>query len=292
MKSMTGFGVSQKKNKNVTIDVSIRAVNGRFFDAKIHLPSEYQQFEKDIRECVVKQIQRGSVSIVVSRKRATLTSEKNIVTNLAVAKKYVSEMRKLAKTIKIKGEPTLEMLSRLSDIFVVEESAAVVVGDEKEIVLKAVHEAIARLESERLREGESLKRTLQERVALLESLRQKIYDSRDEANQALKAKLEKRAEELKLKTFDSQRLSDEIVWLLDKSDIDEELTRLKEHLYHFTSLMKLPESQGKKMDFYTQELLREVNTIGSKANHGKITQSVIEAKNLIEQIKEQVQNIE
>lgn len=292
MKSMTGFGVGQIKSKSVTVDVSIRAVNGRFFDAKVHLPSEYQQFEKDIRECVTSQVHRGSVSIIVTRKRNVVLGEKSIIINTELARKYVSEMKKLSKSLKIKGEPTLEMLSQISDIVTIEESSSAAATSEKELILKAVSEALSKLEGERVREGESLKGTLQSRVKQLEALRQKIYESREEANLAIKQKLEKRVEDLKLKTFDSHRLSDEVVWLLDKSDIDEELTRLKEHISHFSSLMRSPDSQGKKLDFYTQELLREVNTIGSKANHGKITQSVIEAKNLIEQIKEQVQNIE
>lgn len=291
MKSMTGFGTCQLKNQQTIVDVSARSVNGRFFDVKIHLPSEYHPLEKTIREIAASHIKRGSVSIIISRKRSDGGDIKDVIIDEALAKKYVMSLKSLAKKLKISGEPNLEMLIRAGDVISTREPKSIVKGEDK-IVLLAVKNAVATLEKERIREGKALKIGIENHLKQLEKLCAQIFNDRVEANSYLKEKLTKRVNDLKLASFDDKRISDEISWLLDKSDIDEELTRLKEHLSHFSTLIHSRESQGKKLDFYTQELLREVNTIGSKANHGKITQSVIEAKNVIEQIKEQVQNIE
>lgn len=271
------------------MEVSLRAVNGRFFDVKFHLPSEYVSYEKDIRDRLAKRVHRGSLSIVVLRKQRKGPSSKQVVIDADLAKQWVEGFRNLADSLKLKDQLSIDALTRVPDIASIRDNPKVH-GTEKGLVLQCFGAALAKFEKERLREGQQLKKDMAKRLRSLESIRLEIFKYRSEAQVQIKKKLDKKQSELT--TFDSQRWADEVVWYLEKNDIDEELTRLKEHIRHFQSLMSVSGGQGKKLDFYTQELLREVNTIGSKSNNSKITQAVIEAKTLIEQIKEQVQNIE
>lgn len=290
MKSMTGYGMGRAEKSDTTVEVSVRSVNGRFFDLKLHMPSDYIEYEKDMRSQITRTVKRGSVSVVVSKK-SLQTSDAEIVVNEGLAKDYLSKMKKLAQKLKIKPEITLDMISRVEDLIKVDKKTKVSAVD-KDLLLKAAGEALKNLEKERVREGQALSKDISDRVQKMQALVKKIESSRKDMNLEHRERLQEKVAELDIKSFDSQRLSEEVVWLLDKSDITEEITRLKSHLENFQKIMKSSESEGKKLDFYTQELLREMNTIGSKANHSEITNLVIEAKNLIEQIKEQVQNIE
>ena len=292
MKSMTGYGASQRTRDGVAVEVSLRAVNGRFLDVKVHLPTEYQAFEKDVRDCLSQTVRRGSISAVIVRKRDLGgPSAKELVFDEELATQWVAGLRKLGRSLKLKGELGIESLAGFETLVQIRDNPKVK-KSEKDLLVGCVTDALERLETERQREGQKLQKDIEARLKKFELLRLEIESHRSEANDSLQRRLEKRIEELQIKNFDAQRVADEVVWLLEKGDIEEELTRLKEHIRHFQGLIKSSENEGKKLDFYTQELLREVNTIGSKANHTPITQAVIEAKTLIEQIKEQVQNIE
>ena len=160
-------------------------------------------------------------------------------------------------------------------------------------MFEVFYAALKSCEKERVREGEAIKKHLLVLVSGLEKEVQKILSLRNEANQHLQEKYEAKIKSrLKTSEIDYQRLSQEIVIQLEKGDINEEIQRLGEHVANFRMLVRNPQSEGKKLDFYTQELLREVNTIGSKSQISDITQSVIEAKTLIEKLREQVQNVE
>jgi uncharacterized protein (TIGR00255 family) len=165
------------------------------------------------------------------------------------------------------------------------------------ILKKVFDAALKKFDSERLREGLALKKDLQKNLKELQKHISKILKLRDEVNKALLERFESKVKsrlpkEVAGHQMDPQRISQEIVIQLEKADINEEIIRLTEHIKNFEKLVELPVVEGKKLDFYTQELLREVNTIGSKSQVAGITESVVDAKTIIERIREQVQNIE
>ena len=190
----------------------------------------------------------------------------------------------------------LDHISKQPDVIQVEE-ADVLTSQEVGLLKKVFDLVLKKFDTERLREGVALKKDLEKNLKELHKNIMKASKLRDEANRLLQERLESKIKsrlpkEVAGMPIDPQRISQEVVIQLEKADINEEITRLTEHIKNFDKLIALPVVEGKKLDFYTQELLREVNTIGSKSQVAGITEAVVEAKTLIERIREQVQNIE
>ena len=296
MKSMTGYGIARTQNNDIIVEVSLRAVNGRFLETRFHLPRLYYAVESDLKKKLSHHAVRGTVDIYVSRKIKSDGHEAQIKINTKLALDYAKSFTKLAKDLKMKEPIKLEQILRQNDIIHLEEKEGV--GPQEIQLLKKTFEAaFKKFLDEKVREGQALKKDLHKNLKDLQKHVQKISKLRDEANKVLQEKFEARIKsrlpkEVITGSVDQQRLTQEIVIQLDKADINEEVIRLTEHLKNFERLMEDSVVEGKKLDFYTQELLREVNTIGSKSQVAGITEAVVEAKTLIERIKEQVQNIE
>ena len=296
MKSMTGFGNFRAQNNEVSIEVSIRAVNGRFLETRFHLPRGYFPYEAELKKKFSGLVIRGTVDIYISRKIKTTVSSGRILINTKLAMEYLKAFKKLSTDLKINEHVRLEHISKQPDVIQVEESDTLT-QHEVSLLKKTFEAALKKFDIERAREGVALKKDLQKNLKDLQKHINKIAKLRDEANKTLqdrfeakvKARLPKEVAGLQM---DPQRISQEIVIQLEKADINEEVTRLTEHILNFDKLVELQVAEGKKLDFYTQELLREVNTIGSKSQVAGITEAVVEAKTLIERIREQVQNIE
>ena len=289
---MTGYGLGRAQSTSSTIEVSLRSVNGRYLETRFHLPREFIAFESDLKKILSKYIQRGTLDIFVSRRLKPNAKKTEVSVNTALAKQYMKAFQKLSKELKLTSHIHLEHFARLPEVLKLEEETAVSIS-EKKTLIQAFEKACQAADSERKREGKSLKSDLEKLLDQLEDQVAQVQKLREEANQNLHQKFEQR---IKAKfsgiEVDSARLSQEIVLQLDKTDINEELSRLKEHIKNYRQLLSEDESQGKKMDFYTQELLREVNTIGSKSSLSKLTQIVVQAKTFIERLREQVQNVE
>lgn len=292
MKSMTGYGLGKSQSTQTQIEVSLRTVNGRFLETRFHLPREFIAFESELKKKIEKYFERGTMDIFVSRKTRAAGGGTKVVVNRELAKQYKQAYAALAKDLGIQASVHLEAIARLPDVMKIEE-ASDVSGAEKKALFEAFEKACKACVSERLREGKSLKKNLSDNLGILEKEIDEIQTVREEVNQGLLHRFEQ-----KIKTkltgveVDSTRLSQEVVIQLEKSDINEELIRLKEHIRNYRHLLSENQAQGKKLDFYTQELLREVNTIGSKSSVSKLTQIVVQAKTLIERLREQVQNVE
>ncbi|GIL17786.1 MAG: hypothetical protein BroJett040_15370 [Oligoflexia bacterium] len=292
MKSMTGYGLGKVVSSHAQIEVSLRAVNGRFLETRMHLPREFYVFEGEIKKMIEKYFERGTIDIFVSRKVKALETSQSIHVNKSLAKKYLHAYKELAKELKLKTQFHLEVFARLPDVIKVEDSSDVA-GSEKKALMQAVKKACDSCEGERKREGKSLKTDLEKVLHSLEAEIEQVQSVREEANKNLLERFEQKIKSRMVGVeFDSARISQEVVIQLEKSDINEELTRLKEHLKNYHDLLNTQGPIGKKLDFYTQELLREVNTIGSKSSLSKLTQIVVQAKTLIERLREQVQNVE
>lgn len=292
MKSMTGYGTARVQNKDVSVDVSIRAVNGRFLESRFHIPREFASFEGDLKKILGQILLRGTVDVFISRRVKNVANKAQVTVNDALAKKYTSAYKHLSKSLGMKFDPRLEVFARLPDVIRVEETYELISGEEK-ILKKAFQDACRNCDRERSREGQALRKDLQKLLISLEKQVRVISALRVQANAQLQEKFEQKIRaRLKGNDIDPNRLSQEIVIQLEKADINEELTRLAEHIKSYRQMVGSQAAEGKKLDFYTQELLREVNTIGSKSQVAKITQAVVEAKTLIERLREQVQNVQ
>ncbi|MEK6775138.1 MAG: YicC/YloC family endoribonuclease [Bdellovibrionota bacterium] len=292
MKSMTGFGNQKLQKKDFSVEVSLRSVNGRFLELRFHLPKEYLSLETELKKILSQKLKRGTIDIFISRRMKNQSHQVEIQVNQALAKKIHLAYRELSQELKIPFQDPWSVLLNHPELVQLQE-ASEVSSHEKKSVQEVFEAALRSCEKERMREGEAIKKHLLGLVLLLEKEVQKILSLRSEANKHLQEKYEAKIKlRLKDSDIDYQRLSQEIVIQLEKGDINEEIQRLSQHVVNFKVLIKNPQSEGKKLDFYTQELLREVNTIGSKSQISDITQSVIEAKALIEKLREQVQNVE
>ncbi len=296
MKSMTGYGVFRLENKNLMIEVSIRSVNGRYLETRFHSPRLYYAFESELKKKLAATIQRGTVDIYVSRKLKSTVIATRVVGNSILGLEYLKAFKKLSTDLGLKDAIRLEQITKMPEVIQVEENDKIHLN-EAALLKKAFEAALKKIEIERLREGVALKKDLMKNLKDLQRHMLKISKLREEANKTLQERFETRiklklSKELANTPIDSQRISQEIVMQLEKADINEEITRLSEHLKNFEKLIEASLVEGKKLDFYTQELLREVNTIGSKSQVSGITEAVVESKTLIERIREQVQNIE
>lgn len=294
MKSMTGYGLFRGQTADVSIEVSIRSVNGRFLENRFHLPKAFYGYESELKKKLGELVKRGTVDVYISRKVKAQTVAGKININTKLAQEYLKSFRKLARDLQLKDEVRFEMITRQPDIIQFEEPENINVN-EVQTLKRTFDAALKKLDVERVREGQALKKDLTKNIKDLQKLTAKISKLRDEANKALQEKYEAKIKARIPKdtaNIDPQRIAQEIVIQLEKADINEEIVRLNEHLKNFEKLIELPIVEGKKLDFYTQELLREVNTIGSKSQVSGITESVVESKTLIERLREQVQNIE
>jgi len=274
------------------IDVSLRAVNGRFLETRFHLPREFVGIESDLKKIIGKYFERGTLDIFVSRRLKPSAQSSELVVNKDLAKKYFSAYKQLAKDLKIQTQFHVETIARLPEVIKMEDVGEVS-GAEKKALIQAFEKACVACDGERKREGKSVKADLDDILSKLDKEIEEIQSVREEVNQNLLSRFEQKIKaRLTGVEIDSARLSQEVVLQIEKSDINEELTRLREHLKNYRQLFASSEAQGKKLDFYTQELLREVNTIGSKSSVSKLTHIVVQAKTLIERLREQVQNIE
>lgn len=292
MKSMTGFGTTSMSSPGVELEINIRAVNGRFLEMRLHLPREYAPLESGLKKQLSTVFQRGTVDVYVSRKLKALAQTKKVSVQQELAAEYLKGLKKLRTGLKLKDEVSLETIVRLPDVVRVEETNELT-PSEKVLVEKAFKKAAEACDSEREREGESLNKELAKLLQQLEKITAALSSLRESANEELEKRFKDRLEKLGFEgQVEPQRLAQEIIMQLDRTDINEELARLNEHVEAYRKLLGSSEPQGKKMDFYAQELLREVNTIGSKSHVAKLTSLVVEAKTVVERIREQVQNVE
>ncbi len=292
MKSMTGYGTSRAEKKGLSIEISIRTVNGRFLEPRFHLPREFHQFESDLKKKLSEVILRGTCDIFVSRRLKNHSSNAQLQLNSELAKKYYQAYQKLSKELKLNQTFHVEQFARLPEVISIEQKQELIQGEE--VLLKKVFQAaLTANDKERNREGLFLKKDLLRLLSTLEKVINCISELREAANADLQSRYETKVKNrLKGQEIDPQRLTQEIVIQLERADINEELTRLSEHINNYRQLLESQTAEGKKLDFYTQELLREVNTIGSKSQIAQITTSVVEAKTLIERMREQVQNVQ
>ena len=293
IKSMTGFGRGEYNDGKRSIIAEIRSVNHRYSDITVKMPRRYSFTEDKIKNTVKEKIRRGKVEVSIVVENLT-ENDVNISLNTMLAQQYLDNLKKLREDFSLEGEISLQFLSSLPDVL----KAIPDVDDEEEMtacILEPVRAAAANLENMRLKEGEKLAEDLRMRGKLIRSLVDRISDRADLVPKAYMAKLQDRIKELIGNSVElpEERILTEAAIFADKCSIAEELTRLDSHMQQLDLILsESTEPCGKKLDFLVQEMNREANTIGSKANDLEITGYMLQIKAEIEKIREQVQNIE
>ena len=291
LRSMTGYGRATYEIDAREYVVEIKSVNNRYSDISIKMPRSISFLEDKIKKLISNAITRGKIEVFVS---FTNNSDigRNIEINREIAKRYIEEMRKLASEQNINSNIEVIDVMKMPDVLntKIDETAEEVI---KEELIICTNEAIKNFISMREVEGEKIKEDLEKRINVISEKINKINSISTGLVEEYIVKLEERIKELlKIDIVDKDRLAQEIVIYSDKCSTEEELTRLKSHIAQFKNLLEQEEPVGKKLDFLIQEMNRETNTIGSKSGKLEITNLVIEMKTVLEDIREQIQNIE
>lgn len=293
IKSMTGFGRGEYSDGKRSVIAEIKTVNHRYSDISIKMPKRYSFAEEKIRTLVKEQVKRGKAELSIIVENMT-EGDITVNLNLPVAEQYIKNLQELKERYGLAGEMDLKLVSSMPDVLRVIPD----VEDEEEVsavICKAVETAATNLDEMRIREGGRLAEDLIMRGELIRDIVKKINTRAPLVAEEYKDKMESRIKELLEDKIDvpEERILIEAAVFADKANITEELVRLDSHMEQLRSFLTGSNGTvGKKLDFLVQEMNREANTIGSKANDLEITSLMLEAKSEIEKIREQVQNIE
>ncbi len=291
IKSMTGFGRAHEIISGKEIIVEIRSVNHRYFEFSARLPRTYSYLEEKLKTKLSNHISRGKVEISLSVFRTEGTDAK-ISVNETVAKGYIDALNEANSTLELNNDLSLSHLLRLSDIFTVVKT----VEDEDEIwsiISPLVEQAVEKFVDMRTIEGSKMYDDISSRLDFIEKSVEVIKEQSPVTTANYREKLFLKLKDLLAdNNIDEQRILTEAAIFSEKTAVDEETVRLTSHISQFRELLKSTEPIGRKLDFLVQEVNREVNTIGSKAQDIEITKIVVDLKSEIEKIREQIQNIE
>lgn len=290
-RSMTGFGRGEAGGPERLWVAEIRTVNHRFLDQKISLPRAFPGFEEPIRKMVAERLVRGRVEVYLNVSGATQI-QAHLKINQELAQQYHACLESLQRDFGLHGSIQLADMLGLRDLISMEEQPPDL---EAEWVLasRALSNALQACEQMRLQEGLALQQDVKQRLQVFSELVARIDTQIPELLHLRHSELKERlAKLLSGVDLDPMRLAQECAIMADKSDVSEEITRLRSHIQQFHHFLELDEAVGRRLDFLLQEFLREVNTLSSKINHAGIAQLGVEMKNEIEKIREQVQNIE
>ncbi|HUJ71098.1 MAG TPA: YicC/YloC family endoribonuclease [Verrucomicrobiae bacterium] len=292
MRSMTGYGRGETAKDGFKFTVELNSINRKQSDISINLPKELVELEPRIRDEINAHLSRGRINVVVAFHRSNAKAEEQVELDVALAKAYQRAIQKLQKEMKLGGSLTLDTILRAPGVLKLAEAAL----DAESIwphVESALRKAITGLVKMREKEGKFLANDLAQRLSLLESGLELIRKSAPEIVTRYREQLHARVREAGLNVpLDDERLVKEVVFFADRCDISEEITRLSSHFNQCRGCLKSDEPVGRTLDFLAQEMGREINTIGSKANAAEISQQVVKMKAELEKIREQIQNIE
>ena len=292
MKSMTGFGKREMLSQGTMVGVEIRSVNHRFCEIMTRLPKTLSSMELDLKEQIKQVCERGRVEVMVTVNGGSVGGKKVVQLDRSLARRYIQELKGLQRECQLSGTIDVNVVAGFRDLFSVSEEPAPL-QDLSKMVISLTQKALGDLEKMRKKEGAVLQKDLTQRLHAIEgrlrTVQQRIPLSLQASGVRLKGRV---AKLLEGQSVNMDRVAQEMAMLAERSDVTEELTRLKSHVSQFRTALKAKGSVGKRLDFLLQEMGREVNTIGSKANDGEISSEVVELKSELEKIREQVQNIE
>lgn len=288
IKSMTGFGKSSIELPGKKINIEIKSLNSKNLDVNARMPSQYREKELKFRNSIAKSLERGKVDF--SLHLELIGENTSAMVNAPVVSTYIEQLRdlKLSGIGSAADSKLLEIAMQLPDALKTKKEA--VQDDEFSSIQQGVEEALTAINQYRLDEGKALEKDFLLRIDKLQELLQEVTAMDPERIEIVKERLSKAVAELKEKV-DENRFEQELVYYLEKYDITEEKIRLENHLDYFSKTLNSPDSNGKKLAFIVQEIGREINTIGSKSNNAKMQKLVVQMKDELEKIKEQLLNV-
>ena len=290
IKSMTGYGKGNISENLRNYQVEIKSVNHRYLDISVKMPRVLSYLEEDVKKVISSKVKRGKIDVFITFENSS-TEGKEIKINNEIAKMYINQLKQLAEEENILANIEVTEISKYPDVLSIQNTQ----DDEqiKKELIEVTTIATDKLVQMRQVEGSKMAEDLLKRIEKINQKIEKISELSTGLIEEYVVKLENRIKEiLKNQEIDESRLAQEVVIYADKCSIEEEVTRLKSHISQFKELINSDDAVGKKLDFLIQEMNRETNTIGSKANNLEITNGVIDIKTEIENIREQVQNIE
>lgn len=289
---MTGFGRGSFADDRYSVSIELKTVNNRFLDINLRLGSEMQQLEANVKRLITNRVSRGRVDVNLQFDRS---EEVSYDLNRPMIQGFLAAMKQMQDEFGLSGEPDLNVIARLPNVLVSKKEE---LGDEfVAAVEKAVEAALDDLQQMRTIEGEMLGAELTSRLNEIENRLPSIEAESPNVVEEYRLRLTKRITDMLSKSesqieIDQGRLAQEVAYLSDRSDISEEIARLKTHIDHFRTIMGEEKEVGKRLDFLTQELNREANTITSKTNNMVVKENALQIKSEIEKIREQIQNVE
>lgn len=290
--SMTGFGRGEASENGITVTVELKSVNSRYLDISLRLPQSLQNHELDIKELLQQHVKRGKVNVSIRVDKSD-TGEPEITFNENLVQGYKEMLNDLRKAAGIKEPITLKTFLEFNDIFESRKDDEETKEQIWMLAQQAIEEAGEELKNMRLQEGSQLENDLNQRIDHIEEMLNIVMDKVEGRSEQVKEDLIERINELiESDKIDPDRLEMEVAVLVDKMDITEEIVRTQSHIKFFREAVNNDNAVGRRLNFLSQEINREINTIGSKANDSEISQYIVKAKESLEQIREQVQNVE
>ena len=286
--SMTGFGKAVVEINDKKITAEIKSLNSKQLDLTVRIPQQYRECELPLRSLVAAELERGKVDLVISTE-SNIGISKSVI-NKELAEEYKAQITELSQELGIpQPEDWYSVILRMPDIMKTEMPD---MDDAEKVALNdAVSNAIKELVAFRTQEGNRLELFFKEKIENIQQLLNEVPKYEQERIEKIRGRIVDALEKLKNEDYDKNRLEQEMIFYIEKLDITEEKLRLQNHLDYFLSTRETGHGQGKKLGFIGQEMGREINTLGSKANHAELQRIVVRMKDQLEQIKEQVLNV-
>ncbi len=284
IRSMTGFARSLFESQDISMTVEIRALNSKNLELNLRLPYSYRSWEDELRTAIKPQLLRGKVDVNLNVKQQGAAAAAEL--NKDVISDYIQQLREIAE---VNPAELLPIATRLPDAL---QSAEVLPDDnQKKEIFGLVQQAIKQLIDYQTVEGQAMTKDLNAQIESIEEGLEQVNNTKDRRIQQVRSKLQNNLKSLAVEV-DQNRFEQELIFFLEKFDINEEIVRLRQHLLYFCEVMNNEtETKGKKLAFITQEIGREINTIGSKANDASLQKEIVQMKDALERIKEQLLNI-
>jgi uncharacterized protein (TIGR00255 family) len=288
LKSMTGFGKCTATMEGKTISMEIRSLNSKQLDLNLKLPALFREKESEIRGIISRKLERGKIELTAAIDYTGNELPTSVNKPLVIT--YYNEIKDIAGSLGVPDNDILGMVMKMPEVF--KSTRDLVTDQEWEVIQECMDNAISELNTFRLHEGKLLEQDFITRINNISNLLDNIAGFEQERDQQFREKLRAATSEFTANnTLDSNRFEQEIIYYLEKLDITEEKVRLLKHLEYFIETLKESEANGRKLAFVTQEIGREINTVGSKANNANIQRIVVQMKDELEKIKEQLANI-
>lgn len=292
IRSMTAFAKSSYEGKEFTLDVFIRSYNHRFLDINLKLPVELMTIEGELRSLIGRHLSRGRVEMTL---RTTFLKEGiyHVIVNRGLVGRLITEMKTIQEDFGVPGEIDLAAVLRIPGLIEVQTDVQKISREVLDEIKTIVETCLKSLVQMRLQEGQILERDLRDRLNSLRKMVEHVENNAKEYPALIRKSIEEKIREiLSAQNVDINRLFQEVAYYAERADVTEELVRLRSHISQCETLFQKEDTAGRKLDFLLQEILREINTIGSKCDLLPISQTVIEMKTEVEKIREQSQNVE